>query len=520
MSPTFANPIKWEDLPDPEVFRVGHTYYMSASSFHFSPGAPLLKSDDLINWEYAGHSVPELPPSSRFSLDGVRPTAYGKGVWASTLRYRNSDGLFYFYSPIQGTDKTYVYTAKSPGDVWTAHPPIERFYYDLGLLIDDDDTMYIAHGTKTIQVAQLSPDGLTEVASKVVHISEDYIEGARMYKIQGTYYIWVTKPGDTQRMLKSTAGPFGPFEARDIIAEMRSPLAGAGPPHQGGLVDTPNGQWYYISFTDAYPAGRVPLLAPVFFNKGRWLLQYPTPLALGDQRSNSNMCFRKHEFSSQSTLEHCWEWNHNPDKSKWSIQKGQLVLKTGTVTQSLHLATNTLTHRTIGPGSIVTFCMDTSKIRDGDRAGISMFRDESAYIGIHHDGENAKLVYVDGIKTAPINAPVGFLNGRPVALDWKCISLGTMRAEMPLRGDQVWLRIKVDLRPTGFLESGRRLNSATFEYSYDGVKFIQLGPTYQLSTSTAGYVGYRFGLFNFATLALGGEIRVRSCDFQMWDPTL
>jgi beta-xylosidase len=140
---------------------------MSASSFHFSPGAPILKSDDLVNWEYAGHSVPELLPSSRFSLDGKRPTAYGKGVWASTLKYRDSNGLFYFYSAIQGTDKTYVYTAKSPGDVWTVHPPIERFYYDLGLLIDDDDTMYIAHGTKTIQVSQLSPDGLTEVTSKV-----------------------------------------------------------------------------------------------------------------------------------------------------------------------------------------------------------------------------------------------------------------------------------------------------------------------------------------------------------------
>jgi beta-xylosidase len=135
------------------------------------------------------------------------------------------------------------------------------------------------------------------VKYQVVHISEEYIEGARMYKIQGTYYIWVTKSGDSQSMLKSTAGPFGPFETRDILKEMRSPLAGSGPPHQGGLVDTPDGQWYYMSFTDAYPAGRVPLLAPVSFDsegwptvegdysepKGRWLLEYPT-VALSDQR--------------------------------------------------------------------------------------------------------------------------------------------------------------------------------------------------------------------------------------------
>lgn len=167
MASKFTNPVIWEDLPDPEVLRVGKVYYMSASTFHFSPGAPILKSHDLINWEYVGHSVPELLPYERFSLDGKRPSAYCKGVWASTLKYRESNGLYYFYTSLQGTDKTYVSTAKSPSDVWTVHPPIERFYYDLGLLIDDDDTMYIAYGTKTVEVAQLSSDGLSEITSKV-----------------------------------------------------------------------------------------------------------------------------------------------------------------------------------------------------------------------------------------------------------------------------------------------------------------------------------------------------------------
>lgn len=165
--PTFTNPILWEDLPDPEVFRVGSTYYMSASSFHFSPGAPVLKSHDLVNWVYIGHSVPELLPSDRFSLDGQRPMAYGKGVWASTMKYRESNGLFYFYTSIQGTDKTYISTAKDPGGAWTAHPPIESFYYDLGLLIDDDDAMYIAYGTRNIEVAMLALDGMSERTSKV-----------------------------------------------------------------------------------------------------------------------------------------------------------------------------------------------------------------------------------------------------------------------------------------------------------------------------------------------------------------
>lgn len=169
-SESYANPVLWEDLPDPEVFRVNNAYYMSASSFHFSPGAPLLKSYNLVDWEYVGHSIPELPPAARFSIDGKRPIAYGKGVWASTMKYRESDGLFYFYSAIQGTDKTYMYTAENPSDTWTIKPPLEKFYYDLGLLIDDDDTLYLAYGTKTIEVAQLSKDGTTEVTSSVSNV--------------------------------------------------------------------------------------------------------------------------------------------------------------------------------------------------------------------------------------------------------------------------------------------------------------------------------------------------------------
>ncbi|KAL2843943.1 glycosyl hydrolase [Aspergillus pseudoustus] len=545
---TFTNPILWEDLPDPEVIRVGEKYYMSASSFHFSPGAPVLESTDLVHWGYIGHSLPALPEhDARFSLNtaGKRPAmAYGKGVWASTLKYRESNGLFYFYSPLQGTDKTCVFTAADPAGPWTERPAIERFYYDLGLLVDDgDDEMYIAHGTKTIEVAKLGKDGFSEVTSKVVHASDSYLEGARMYKIKGTYYIWLTKDWDTQTVLKSTVGPFGPYEERDVIRGMRTPIAGCGSPHQGALVDTSDGKWYYMAFADAYPAGRIPVLAPVVFDedgwpsvvadyaegdeKGVWRLEYPV-VGVGAATGGGGgggegpaKSAKRFEFTG-SQLDHVWEWNHNPDNSKWRLEDGQLVLEPATVTESLHLATNTLTLRTTGPGSIATFCIDTSKMRDGDRAGVSMFRDESAYIGIHHHkggSGNASLVYVDGAKVAPVGIPVGWLNGRPAALDWECVSDGELRAEVPLKENQVWLRVKVDVRGAFVGKTQTADRKASFEYSYDGEGFEQLGPVYTLTQSMAGYIGYRFALFNFATKALGGEIRVRHCDFETWEPT-
>jgi hypothetical protein len=110
-----------------------------------------------------------------------------------------------------------------------------------------------------------------------------------MYKINGAYYIWLTKDWDTQTVLKSTSRPFGPYEVRDVIKGMRSRFAGSGSPHQAALVDTPDGQWYYVAFIDAFPASIVLVLAPVIFDsdgwpsvvaeyhdeKGQWLLEYP-----------------------------------------------------------------------------------------------------------------------------------------------------------------------------------------------------------------------------------------------------
>ncbi|KAF5265545.1 hypothetical protein FOXYS1_3641 [Fusarium oxysporum] len=525
----FRNPIVWEDLPDMEVIRVGEVYYMSASSFAFSPGAPILRSENLVDWDYIGHSVPELPFVSRFWLDGNHQGAYGKGIWASTMRYRKSNGSFYWYGPIQGTDKTFVYTARRPSDRWTLLAFIDKFYYDLGLLIDEDDTFYLAYGTKAIQVARLSPDGKHEIESRVVYESEEYLEGARMYNIEGRYYIWLTRPYAGQYALMSRSGPFGPYECRQVIKDILSPIAGSGSPHQGALIDSTSGDWYYMAFMDGYPGGRIPVLAPVTFDQegwpeveadysespGRWCLQYSHPSPESNHR-RSSACFKRHLFE-HNALDHCWEWNHNPDNSKWSIQDGRLVLQTGTLTDSLHLATNTLTHRVVGPKSMATFCFNISELRDGDRAGASLFRNESAYIGIHKEKGVSQLVCVQDVVTAPRSVPVGFMNGRPVALDWEIKSNGSVKAETTMAGDRVWLRIKADVTPAFSHGYEKETRFAKFEFSFDGTYFDQLGPDFALTNEAVGYVGYRFAVCNWATVALGGQLSVESCDVQAYD---
>lgn len=135
---------------------------------HYSPGAPVLKSYDLIDWEYIGHSAPTLPFGSQYNLDGsTSSSAYVGGIYASTIGYRPSNGLFYWYGCVQIAGKTFIFTAEKPEGPWTQQMSINTCYYDAGLLIDDDDTMYIAYGQTTLRVAQLTPDGLGEVRSQV-----------------------------------------------------------------------------------------------------------------------------------------------------------------------------------------------------------------------------------------------------------------------------------------------------------------------------------------------------------------
>ena len=135
---TFTNPVLWEDLADLDIFRVDNTFYYSASSMHYSPGAPILKSYDLVNWEFIGHSVSTLPWGAKYNLTNGQ--AYVKGIYASALRYRPSNGLWYWIGCIEYST-TYVWTAPSVTGPWTQAASISTCYYDCGLLIDDDDTM-------------------------------------------------------------------------------------------------------------------------------------------------------------------------------------------------------------------------------------------------------------------------------------------------------------------------------------------------------------------------------------------
>jgi beta-xylosidase len=488
-SQAFSNPVLWQDFADIDIIRVNDAYYYSASTMHYSPGAPILRSYDLVNWEFAGHSVPRLDFGAKYDLTGGR--GYVRGIWASAFNHRRSNNTFYWMGCVD-FNQTHVYTASTVEGPWQRRSTINNCYYDAGLLIDDNDTMYVAYGNTNISVAQLSADGTSQVRAQQVFTTPSSIgtlEGARFYKRNGSYYIFLTRPANGQYVLKSSS-PWGPYEVRQVLLNLPGPVAGGGVPHQGGLVQTQNGAWYYMAFVDSYPGGRIPVLAPVTWTadgwpvlqtvNGAWGASYPYPLTPRPVAPMTGV-----DTFAGTTLGPKWEWNHNPDNTKWSVNNG-LRLQTATVTNDLYSARNTLTHRIQGPSSTATIQLDYSSMRDGDRSGLAMLRDSSAWIGVKRANGATRVVMTTGL-----------------AMDsnWNTTSTGTEAAGAAVSGGRIWLRANADIRPG----TGRQ---ARFSYSTDGVTFTPLGPAYTLNNAWQFFMGYRYAIFNHATQALGGSVTV------------
>ncbi|KAI1813769.1 glycoside hydrolase family 43 protein [Poronia punctata] len=483
-SSTFNNPVLWEDLADLDVFRVDDAYYYSSSTMHYSPGAPILRSYDLVNWEYVGHSVPTLDWGSKYNMEGGE-RAYVKGIWASSLRYRPSNGKWYWIGCIE-FGKTYIYTSDSETGPFEKSATLDTCLYDCGILIDDDDTMYVAYGNTQISVAQLDADGLSIVKSQEVFSTPGDIgtlEGSRMYKRDGQYYILTTRPANQEWVLKSS-DPFGNYDYKILADGLSPPVGGGGNPHQGGLVDTSEGDWYYMAFEDAYPGGRIPVLAPVTWGDdgfpavttvdGAWGQSYDMPLPEHEVPSTVGT-----DSFEGSSLAAAWEWNHNPDTNGFEVSDG-LTLKTVSVTTDLYSARNTLTRRIHGPKSTATIVIDVSNMADGDVAGLSLLRDQSAWIGVRKSNGGYNVAMTNSIT---------------MDSNWATNNEGSVVDQADVSETTIYLRGTVDITPG----SGR---TGSFSYSTDGDNFTPLGDDLTLNSDWQFFMGYRWGIFNVSILPI------------------
>ncbi|KAH6658147.1 glycosyl hydrolase family 43 protein [Truncatella angustata] len=490
----FTNPVVYADFADNDVFKgPDSAYYFSASSFQFSPGAPILKSFDLVNWELIGHSVPSLAGfGPKFEMNGTPP--YVSGVWASTMRYRGSTGMWHWYGCI-GFSKSFIYTAASVTGPWTQAGTINTCFYDCGLLIDDDDKMYIVYGQTNISIATLASDGLSISTSAQVFTGPDghTEEGSRLYKINDYYYVLGDRPNGTTYVWRSSS-IYGNWTYQTLQTGVSSPISGGGLIDQGSFIQGPDRNWYFMSCTWSYPAGRIPILAPITWNNdwptlavpgNNWAVSYPFP----STSAAPQVAWTGTDVFSGTSLREAWEWNFAPDITNFTINNG-LTLRTATVTNDLYKARNTLTQRTYGPYPVGTAKIDFSGMVDGDSCGLAAFRDSSAWIGIMRSGTSYNLVQVSDATQNATNK-------------WSTISNGTISARKSISAGSIYIRVSMDVRPNG-------AKSAKFSYSSDGSNFTTFGLTFTLNTTYNYFTGYRYGIFNFATKSLGGFIKVIS----------
>lgn len=502
-SANFTNPIIYSDYPDNDVSQgPDGAYYLSASNFHYSPGAPILRSWDLISWEPVGHSLPRLNFGAGYDLPSTGERAYRGGTWASSLRYRKSNKTWYWVG-CTNFWQTWVFTAPAPEGPWTQRANFGGglCMYDNGVLVDeDDDALYVVYGNGQVKVSRLAADGFSIAETRDVFnatvVGVDTIEGNRMYKINGTYYVLNDRPGGTTFIWKASS-PWGPYEAKELVKDIAAPIEGGNSPHQGSLIQTAGGEWFFMSFTWAYPSGRLPVLAPITWGSDGF------PVFVKGSNNGWGKTYKRPSLPSKPTapltgtyrfdgpaLGPTFEWNHNPDTTRFSLNRG-LTLQTASNTTDLYAARNTLTHRVFGEYPVGTLDLDFSAMADGDRAGLAAFRDRSAYIGVHREGSKYSIVAVH-------NMTIDEFAGNTLDLG-RVIDSARVREGVR----KIWLRTTMDARPNGSRE-------ARFLYSYDGKKFVELGGPYELYTGWAFFLGYRFGIFNFATKALGGAVKVAS----------
>jgi len=510
---TFQQPPIFQDLPDVDLIRINNTYYYSSSSFHYSPGAPLLRSYDLVNWEYLTHSMPAFEFNDP-KFDLTQGNAYNGGVYASSIRYNERLKKFFWIGCIQSNGKTYVYSADNIEGPWKKASTISNYcLYDAGLLVDDDGSMYVASGkwvpngadSQTF-VSKLSADLQVERQQSVFKSNTKlgYIEGARFYKVNGKYYLWLTNPGvgRGQIIVKSSGNVWGPYDQyQQVLANNGKPIQGSGSPHQGAFVATPEGKYWYMAFVELGSSGRFPVLAPMTWDSNgwphvsldssnNWKSSYDYPLSpTRDVESVAG----KFDFSGSKLLPR-FEWNHNPDNTKWSLSNG-LNLQTATVTNDFFAARNTLTHRILGPASSATLELDFSGMKDGDRAGLASMRYDAGWIGVVRNGASTTVQMVDNIAMQNSGG-------------WKTTSFGTTIASASITGNKIWLRCQITTTSP---------NRSTFSYSTDGKTFKMLGQVHTTLDVIQWFTGTRHGIFNFATKALGGQVSVKS--FEISEPS-
>jgi alpha-L-arabinofuranosidase/beta-xylosidase len=487
------NPIMYTDVPDMSMIRVGKNYYMSSTTMHMTPGIPIMKSQDLVNWSLVGYAYDTLSgKNDQLNLQNGKNT-YGKGTWASSLRYHK--GVYYLSSFAQTTGLTYLYTTRDIERGPWKRAAFRPMMHDHSLHFEEDGRIFMVYGSGQIRLVELQPDlsGVKPGTERVLIENAGLpalkngqkgglpAEGSQLFKINGYYYLFhISWPAGGMRtvIVHRSKTLMGPYEGRVVLQHQG--IA------QGGLIQHTDGRWFSYLFQDRGAVGRIPFMVPVRWEEDWPVLgeagKVPDLLDLPASKGLMPGVVASDEFDYTSTdkekktgLNVVWQWNHQPEASGWSVTEkpGFLLLKAVSVESNLEQVKNILTQRTFGPQSNAIIKINVLSLQEGDVAGLSLFQKKYGWIGVKKQEGKLLLCTQDSSDVAE---------------------------EIPVGVTDLYLKASADF------EKGK--DEGYFFYSWDGVNWYNKGKPLKMTYSLAHFMGYRFALFHMATKELGGHVEI------------
>jgi len=497
----YKNPILHVDYSDPDVCVGEDGYYMTASSFNSSPGLPILHSMDLVNWELIGYAL-----QNQFPMEHYQAVRHGDGVWAPSIRYHNGEYYIYWGDPDFGI---YMVKTKNPAGTWEDPVLVKagKGYIDTCPYWDEDGKAYLSYAfagsraaVKTVlMLSEMQPDGTKLIGNPAMvfdgHKGHTTVEGSKMYKIKGYYWIMApaggVKPG--WQLAMRSKNVWGPYESKIVLQQGNTKMNG---PHQGGYVETPNGDGWFIHFQDRWAYGRIVNLEPVTWNED-WPIMgkdinndgigepvtewakpnvgksYPvTPLVSSDE-------FNGHQYGLQ------WQWqaNQNPDK-QWGWLSANLgFMRLNCIPRDENIKTmwlmpNLLLQKFPGANFTATTKLTFENNVDAKECstGLIVFGEDYAYIAIEQDA-TGKLKLVQRSMKDVRTSKEGEVELASIATDQKI----------------VYFRTKVEM-----VQNTEPFDAkVTFYYSTDGKTFKAFGKSFK--PSAGRWVGAKIGLFATGT---------------------
>ena len=443
---TYINPILNADYSDPDVIRVRDKYYMIASDFHFL-GMQVLESSDMINWKLISQIY------HHFDFPGWdNNQQYAGGSWAPSIRYHDNKFWVFFCTPKEGL---FMSNAINPSGPWSPLHLVKKVekWEDPCPFWDEDGQAYLGrsrHGAGPIIIHKMSADGTRLLDEGMTVYTGPVAEGTKIFKKDGYYYLSIPEGGvgtGWQTILRSK-NIYGPYEKKVVLEQGSTTING---PHQGAIVDTPDGQWAFFHFQHHHALGRVVHLQPM-----HWENDWPVigvdfdrngigePVYVCQKPIESKTIFAPQTDDDFSTpnLSLQWQFNHNPTDHAWSLSAhpGSLTLK-ALKSSTFRLARNTLTQKIMGNISEATIAMDFTEIADGQRCGLACMGKENKVLGIKME-KGQKYLYISNDTT---EISTTFLNG-----------------------NQIYLRVSIDMLNQKF----------QYFYSTDNIRFIPYGTSF------------------------------------------